>query len=67
MIVSDGQVYDDPYLYEAFRNEYRWSDGSLILIKEESEFSDNIKNPSHEELLLTMKMDLRENGILMVF
>ena len=27
LIVSDGEVYDDPYLYEAYRNEYRWSDG----------------------------------------
>ena len=57
LIVSDGQVYDDPYLYEAYRNEYRWSDGSLILIKEESEFSDNIKNPSHERTVID-----HENG-----
>ena len=52
LIVSDGQVYDDPYLYEGYSYEYRWSDGSLILIKEEREFSDNIKNPSHERTVI---------------
>ena len=57
LIVSDGQVYDDPYLYEGYSYEYRWSDGSLILIKEEREFSDNIKNPSHERTVID-----HENG-----
>ena len=57
LIQSDDHVYDDPYLYEAYRNEYRWSDGSLILIKEVREFSDNIKNPSHERTVID-----HENG-----
>ena len=57
LIESDGQVYDDPYLYEGYSYEYRWSDGSLILIKEERVFSDNIKNPSHERTVID-----HENG-----
>jgi len=57
LIFSDGQVYADPYLYEAYSEEYRWSNGSLILIKVEREFSDNIKNPSHERTVID-----HENG-----
>ena len=57
MIVSDGHVYDDPYLYEGYSDEYRWSDDNLILIKKVREFSDNIKNPFHERTVID-----HENG-----